>query len=55
MTIMNPINPSQLLSAARAEFVARGGYNILINNTLRNAGDVVTDAAGFRIRRSETN
>ena len=53
---MNPINPSQLLSAARAEFAVRwGGYNILINNTLRNAGDVVTDAAGFRIRRSETN
>ena len=52
---MNPINPSQLLSAARAEFVVRREYNILINNTLRNAGDVVTDAACFRIRRSETN
>ena len=54
-SLINPINPSQLLSAARAEFAVRWGYNILINNTLRNAGDVVTDAAGFRIRRSETN
>ena len=55
MTIMNPINPSQLLSAARAEFVVRVGYNILINNILRNKGDVVTDAACFRIRYSEIN
>ena len=55
MTIMSPINPSHLLSAARAEFAVRGGYNILINNVLRNKGDVVTDAACFRIRRSEIN
>ena len=56
MTIMSPINPSHLLSAARAEFAVRGGgYNVLINNILRNAGDIVTDAACFRIRRSEIN
>ena len=55
MTIINPINPSQLLSAALAEFVVRVGYNILINNILRNKGDVVTDAACFRIRYSEIN
>ena len=55
MTIMNPINASHLLSAARAEFAVRGGYNILINNILRNKGDVVTDAACFRMRYSEIN
>ena len=55
MTIMNPINPSQLLSAARAEFAVWGGYNILISNILRNEGDVVTDAACFRMRYSEIN
>ncbi len=52
---MIPICASCILSAVRADFSVRGGYNILINNTLRNAGDVVTDAACFRIRRSETN
>lgn len=36
-------------------FFSRGGYNVLINNTLHNKSDVVTDAACFRIRRSEIN
>ena len=52
---MIPICASCILSAARADFSVRGGYNILINNILRNKGDVVTDAACFRIRYSEIN
>ena len=52
---MIPICASSILSAASADFSVRGGYNILINNVLRNKGDVVTDAACFRIRRSEIN
>lgn len=53
---MIPICASSILSAARADFSVRGGgYNILINNVLRNKGDVVTDAACFRIRYSEIN
>ena len=52
---MIPICASSILSAARADFSVWGGYNILINNVLRNKGDVVTDAACFRIRYSEIN
>ena len=54
---MIPICASCILSAARADFSVffGGGYNVLINNILRNESDVVTDAACFRIRRSEIN
>lgn len=52
---MIPICASCILSAACADFSVRGGYNVLINNVLRNESDVVTDAACFRIRRSEIN
>lgn len=52
---MIPICASFILSAARADFSVRGGYNVLISNILRNESDVVTDAACFSIRRSEIN
>lgn len=52
---MIPISASSILSAARADFSVGGGYNVLISNILRNESDVVTDAACFRIRRSEIN
>lgn len=51
---MIPICASCILSVIRADFSVRG-YNILISNILRNESDVVTDAACFRIRRSEIN
>lgn len=46
---MIPISASSILSAARADFSVGGGYNVLINNILRNKSDVVTDAACFRL------
>lgn len=51
---MIPICASCILSVIRADFSV-GGYNVLISNILRNESDVVTDAACFRIRRSEIN
>lgn len=53
---MIPICASCILSVVRADFFqSGGGYNVLINNTLRNESDVVTDVACFRIRYSEIN
>ena len=52
---MIPICASCILSVIRADFSVRGGYNILINNTLRDESDIVTDAACFRVRYSEIN
>lgn len=52
---MIPICASCILSVIRADFSVGGGYNVLINNTLHNKSDVVTDAAHFRICYSEIN
>lgn len=52
---MIPICASCILSVIALIFQSGGGYNVLISNMLRNESDVVTDAACFRIRRSEIN
>ena len=47
---MLSIDSHNIVSVSRTEFTVGGGYNVLINNTLRKESDIVTDAACFLMR-----